>query len=667
MTNVSLDTPKDPSLFACTSPVKEVVWEVDLIHKTTKVQASKTFLQSLHIEETGFNVLEWFSANLHLEDIERVTHKYNQFLQLPNNAVDEDMYRVYNPNTQKYLWIHSYRKLQRNVLGDAISVSGISLDITDSKEVASELTKHREQYKFLVQSLTQVIFTLNSQGEFSFISDAWKQLTGFEPKHSLGDALTNYLSNEHAGIFLVKLENLLSARITSFDEQLRLVNEKGDKIWVRILAKITTDNDQRIADVFGTIENIDEKYNAGLLLQESNEKINAILNNSKEIILTINLEKKVFENVNEAISILGYQPCEWIGKNYKSWNDDQRRKFHELMKRAVSSELEVKNQQIVFPHKTNNENIPFEFSTSIFFFKQTKYLLCVLRDIRERLAYEESISSISNQLTHLINNIDDVYAIYDIPTGKYDFVSDNIQTLYECKKDAYANNHHFWREAIHAKERTGVENEVDKIIKGKGRGELFYRIITATGKTKMILEKLVVSKDKQGNSSKLYIVKTDYTHVENAEQSLLETERKFRFISENISDFISIHDPDWNFTYASPSIKNILGYEPDELLGIGAFDLVHPDDLIRTLDDALQPVVIEKKETQLRYRMRAKDGSYKWVETYSKPVLDSKGETSSIISSTRDVSDQVTAEKKLKESEEQYRLISKTATMLCDI
>jgi PAS domain S-box-containing protein len=166
----------------------------------------------------------------------------------------------------------------------------------------------------------------------------------------------------------------------------------------------------------------------------------------------------------------------------------------------------------------------------------------------------------------------------------------------------------------------------------------------------MLLEKITVSKDKDGNPEKLYIVKTDYTHIENAEQSLIETERKFRFISENISDFISIHDPDWHFTYASPSIRNILGYEPEEILGLGGFDLVHPDDVRRTLDDALQPIVLERKETQLRYRMKAKNGEYKWVETYSKPVIDYKGETSSIISSTRDVTDQVNAENLLKSS-----------------
>src|SRR5947209_3780285 len=87
------------------------------------------------------------------------------------------------------------------------------------------------------------------------------------------------------------------------------------------------------------------------LLQESNDRANAILSNSKEIILTLDLEQNVIAYVNDAISILGYKPEEWINRSYKSIEEDFRQKFHELMRLAVQSELQVKNQQIYFTDK----------------------------------------------------------------------------------------------------------------------------------------------------------------------------------------------------------------------------------------------------------------------------------------------------------------------------
>ncbi|MDB5249572.1 MAG: hypothetical protein JWQ40_3966 [Segetibacter sp.] len=643
------------------STLNEIVWEVDLLSKTSKVAGSATFIQTLKKAANNDNFIDWINASMHEDDKERVAAKFREFLEDRQKCIHENVYRVYNQKTGEYFWMHSRYNLRRDASGKPVSIAGTSVDISETKEVGFELSRQREQYQFLVQSLGQVVFSLDKSGKCSSVSPAWEDLVGYKPEQSVGQTFIQYISDSHVHLFWAELNNLLSLSKNSFDQQLQLVNRAGEKVWVRIMAKASFDYNNLIDGFFGTIENIHNKYNDELLLQDSNERINAILNNSKEIILTIDLEKNVIANVNEAISSLGYKPEEWINKSYKSWEGDHGQKFLELMKLAVQSELQVQNQQISFPNKSNTENIPFEFSTSIFYFKNAKYLVCVLRDIRERIKYEENISRISSQLTHLLNNIEDVYAIFDLKSNKYDFVSDNVETLYGCDKQLYCDDINIWRNCINKEDVAGVEKEVAEIVENKSRGELFYRINTFTGDRKMILEKVIVGKDNDGNADKLYIVKTDYTNIENAEQSLMETERKFRFISENLSDFISIHDTDWNFTYASPSVKNILGFEPFEVLGLGGFDLVHPDDLLKTLNDSVQPVVIEKKETQFRYRMLSKDGSYKWVETYSKPVIDSKGEISSIISSTRDVTDQVDAEYKLRQSEEQYRLLSENS------
>lgn len=627
------------------SSLNEFVWELNLLTNTIKSAGASKHLGYQKTGESKTDVWKWFSKYVHPEDKERVVNKFKNFLLKDNGAFEEDVYRVLNSETNSYAWILAHRKLRRNEEGIAISVAGSARDLTSTEEIAHELEKHREQYNFLVQSVGQVIFTLSKESKWISISNTWEDISGYENTKTLGSCFFDYFNDDN---LYVSINRLLHGDDEALDQQVQFVKKNGEKIWVRLLIKSTKDQAGQVTGVFGSIENIHSKHTTELLIKESSEKLNTIINSSKEIILTINLDKHTIENVNEAISILGYKPHEWIGQDYKKWNDNQRKKFHELMKLAVKSELQVLNQKISFSDKNNTELIPFEFSTSLFTFKNEKYLLCILRDIRERVAYEKNISTISTQLTHLINNIDDAYAIYDLKMARFDFISDNIELLYGCNKEQFIAQGLLWRDIVHIEDCPGVEKEMNEIITSKFKGEFFYRINTTDGETKMLLEKLTVSKDKNGKPDKLYIVKTDYTHIEHAEQSLIETERKFRFISENISDFISIHDADWNFTYASPSVRNILGYEPDEILGLGGFDLVHPDDINRTLADALQPILMERKETQLRYRMKAKNGDYKWVETYSKPVLNFKGETSSIISSTRNVTDQVDAENMLK-------------------
>ncbi len=556
---------------ATLSALNEIVWEVDLVTKTTQVCGSPEFIRILKKSAKTDNIFDWISAFLHEDDRERVHLKYNNFLANINTYADEDVYRLYNQKSGQYFWMHSRYKVRRNAQGAPLSITGTSMDISDTKEVGFELSKQREQYQFLVQSLGQVVFTLDREANCSFLSPAWESFSGLLPQQSVGVPVISYIHSEHVPLFMVELNKLLSGARQSCDIELQLINAAGKKLWVRLMAKATFDYNNRIDGFFGTLENINDRHSAGLLLQENNERIKSILDNSKEIILTINLEENVIESVNEAISILGYKPADWVGKSYKGWSKSLRHEFHEFMKLAIQSELKVQNQQISFVSKDSTESIPFEFSTSIFYFKNTRYLLCVLRDIRERLKYEEKISRISKQLTHLINNIDDVYSIYDLKTCTYDFVSENVQSLYDCNFTDYLDNPSSWKKFVHKEDIAGVEKEVDQIISETMKGEIFYRINTAKGERKILLEKLVVGKDEKGEPDKLYIVKKDCTNIENAEQSLMETERKFRFISENLSDFISIHDTDWNFTYASPSIRNILGYEPAEVLGKGGF------------------------------------------------------------------------------------------------
>ena len=658
---------KNGDVSAIGSAINEIVWKVDLKENTSKVSGSKIFIQSLKNSVNSNNILDWFDKLMHEDDRDRVKKKLLKFLADKEGHAEEDVYRLYNKQSNRYYWMHSRYKVRRNTDGVAISLTGNSVDISETKEVGFELSKQREQYEFLVESLGQIVFTLNLKGNFLFANSSIEDISGFKVEDIKARPLADLFSDEYRPLLREDLQKLLASNLLIVDKRLKLINGFGQIIWVRLMLKTTYNYNNEPDGFFGILENIHEKYNAELLLRDTNEQINSILNNSKEIIITIDLENNSVVNVNEAISILDYSPADFINTSYKEWPPHQQKKFLELMKLAVQSELQVKNQRIDLYNKTNSRFIPFEFSTSIFYIKNTKYLMCVLRDISERLIYEENLNYISNQLTHLINNIDDVYAIYNLKTHAYDFVSDNINNLFGCDKKQFFDDTEFWKSRIVNEDVKSVVSEVNKIVGNKSKGQIFYRINSLIGEQKMILEKLVVSVDKDGEADKLYIVKTDYTNIENAEKSLIETQRKFQFISENLSDFISIHDPDWNFTYASPSVKNILGFEPNEILGLGGFDLVHADDLMAILDQSLNPIVFEKKETQFRYRMLSKDGAYKWVETYAKPVINTKGEISSIICSTRDVTDQINAENRLKESEEQYRLISENSNDLIGI
>jgi len=104
-------------------------------------------------------------------------------------------------------------------------------------------------------------------------------------------------------------------------------------------------------------------------------------------------------------------------------------------------------------------------------------------------------------------------------------------------------------------------------------------------------------------------------------------------LTDRLGDMISAHAPDGTYRYASAASRELLGYEPSELVGTWAYDYFHPDDVPKVggahrsaLDGAPLTVV---------YRLRRKAGDYLWVETTTRIATADDGEVIEIICCTR--------------------------------
>ncbi|KAF8921773.1 hypothetical protein BGZ58_003871, partial [Dissophora ornata] len=79
-----------------------------------------------------------------------------------------------------------------------------------------------------------------------------------------------------------------------------------------------------------------------------------------------------------------------------------------------------------------------------------------------------------------------------------------------------------------------------------------------------------------------------------------------------VDNFISFHDltPDAHFLWASSSITHCLGYDPEEIVGVNAYDVIHKDDIPYVKITHTESVLNEMVGTQLLLRIKAKDGHY---------------------------------------------------------
>ncbi len=126
---------------------------------------------------------------------------------------------------------------------------------------------------------------------------------------------------------------------------------------------------------------------------------------------------------------------------------------------------------------------------------------------------------------------------------------------------------------------------------------------------------------------------------------------RFRVLIENSSDSIAIIDSMTNLLYVSPAYTRIYGYSYEEAIGQRGILMVHPDDRLRVMKVVAHALTCTEESTYtVRYRHKKKESGWVSVETAGRFYTGENGERYAILS-TRDISEQVSLELQLQQSQ----------------
>ena len=105
----------------------------------------------------------------------------------------------------------------------------------------------------------------------------------------------------------------------------------------------------------------------------------------------------------------------------------------------------------------------------------------------------------------------------------------------------------------------------------------------------------------------------DVTERKEAEKVIKESEERFRSLVQNTSDIITILEADGTVRYISPAVERVMGYKPEEQVGINAFSSVHPDDRDGALGIFAEVLKRPGLHPPLEFRVPLKDGSWRYL------------------------------------------------------
>ena len=550
--------------------------------------------------------------------------------------------------------------------GKPLFMATIAIDITEMKEAEKKLKESEEKFRNIAdQSLMGIcivqddVIKYANQRMADINGYTLEEIMNWQPKEFYETIATESL--DFASEQAKKKQLGLPDAIPQY--QLQIIKKSGKKIWIENFSKTISFNG-RPADLT-TFFDITDKKKAEQKLKESEEILRATLESTADGILVVNVKGQV-THTNSKFADMWHIPPDLIKEK-----DDQKLLDY-VLEQLKDPEVFISNvEQLYRSTKEDFYTLYFKdgriferFSSPLIREGEINGRVWSFRDVTERKKAEQQLKEseekfrkISQQSLVGICIIQDNLIKY--ANQRYaDIGGYSIEEFMNWKSGEY-------QKLVHPEDREMVMEQ--SIKKQKGIGDVVnqyqFRALKKTGET-IWVEILSNTILYEGKSAVLISI-IEISEQKEVEEKLKESEEKYRLISENANDLISIVNAKWKFVYCNEAYERVLGYNPDELIGTSGFNLIHPEDRNIAYKDFKNSLDTGLGRNTTRFL--CKDGTFKWMESFGRIIFDKDGKFRQSIGISRDITERKRAEQKLIESELKYKAAYNRAEFYKDI
>jgi PAS domain S-box-containing protein len=414
-------------------------------------------------------------------------------------------------------------------------------------------------------------------------------------------------------------------------------------------------------------------------LHHSEERYRTILENIEEGYYEVDLAGN-FTFFNDTLCrVSGYSREELMGMNNRQYTDQEelRKLFQAYNKVYTTGEPNKEfGQQI-----TRKDGAKRYIEGSISLQKDSSGkpigFKGIARDITEHKKVEESLKKSEEQYRLLADNITEHVWLMELNPIKTIYVSPSVEKMYGYTSDEIINlslKKLLTEESVQ-KMRDAYATEMPKALANPlpyvHTYSLELQACHKDGHLLWIENTLSIIRDENGKPAFILGETRDITEHKQMEsqrkaalEAMRESEQKYRFLTEKMSDIIWIADMNLRTTYVSPSVKNILGFSQEERMRQTLNEQLTPHSLSLVMEALTRELALEKqgnadpnRTLTIELEYYHKDGSTLWMNLVISGIRNDQGVLTSIHGVARDITERKKAEEALRESGDLYRTI----------
>ena len=380
------------------------------------------------------------------------------------------------------------------------------------------------------------------------------------------------------------------------------------------------------------------------------------------------VHNRVLSWVNDHMNkMLGYSGEELIGKSARVVyeNDDEfervgREKYQEIRESgigAIETRWKGKDGRVIDVHLRSTPVDPTDLGQGVLFtaldVSESKYAQRALGESEER--YRRITEAITDYMFT-------VKVVDGHPAETHHGPASEAVTGYTAEE--FNADPFLWINMVPGEDQNIVRDQAAEILSGNEPRPIEHRIIRKDGKIRWVSNSLVPTRDGQGDLVSYDGLLRDITNRKRAEETLRESEERYRHLVETMNEGLAMADRDYLFTFVNERLSEMLGYSREEMLGRHIMEFVHED-----YQDFMQDQIVKRQRGEARsYEIdwRAKDGQRVYTLISPRGFYDAHGQFTGSLGVLTDITDRKRAEEALQKAhaELELRVQERTAELL---
>jgi len=378
-------------------------------------------------------------------------------------------------------------------------------------------------------------------------------------------------------------------------------------------------------------------------LSESEEQFHQMFSKHSAMLYLVDAETLAIFDANEsAQKFYGYSSDEFVKLTVSNLT-----MLSETEARSVSDKIAAENTCYgTLTHRlADGEMREVEIYSTPIRLKNRRFYFNIVHDITVRKQAEAALKASEANYRAIFDAVNDGIFIHDMATGEILDVNRKTYEMFGYSREEFRNSS---LEITTAPDpRFSLDEAIQRMQEAaKGPPQLFEWKAQHRDGTIFWIE-VHLKKAAISGTERLLAVVRDITARKTADDSLRESEARFRALAEATTDWIwetDIHDV---LTYSSHKVKSLLGYEPEEVLGTKPFNLVSEEDLERITALFANAKKGERSFSGIECSYRHKNGSTVVLESSGMPIFDQNGNFTGFRGYERNITDKKQLEEQL--------------------